>query len=158
MERRTKKFERDERGMKLVWLRRKWGSTFRCFPSPNAPLFIPSILRSDLFGASQTNPAAASTSQNVAAPTSLFLLFFLVCVQLSPCFSFFFFFYFQQPKKCIAHIQTKPMSSINSQMVLVMIIWRGARKMKMIYIIISTTFKMKSINLAPIWYFVKTLK
>ena len=38
-------FERNERGMKLVWLRRKWGSTFRCLPS--------------LLPSSQTRPCAA---------------------------------------------------------------------------------------------------
>ena len=49
-------FERDERGMKLVWLEGEWGSTFRCLPS--------------LLPVHQTRPCSFSHSDPLRAPVA----------------------------------------------------------------------------------------
>ena len=90
MERRMEEFERNGRGMKLVWLRRKWGSTFRCLPSLPCCQTRPYFLPSDLL--SLALPVRAPPC---AAPPSLFPTPFSVRVCAS--FSSFSFFTWQLP-------------------------------------------------------------
>ena len=98
MERRMEKFERNGRGMKLVWVKRKWGSTFRC-------RLVSSLLRSDR-PAPQTRlqpPLHMFASALLITHFSIPLL--LLCVLLPPCFSCAFFLFNSFPLLHVSSLQ-----------------------------------------------------